>query len=784
MHPFNKTILAATIASLCSVSSVYAETEQTSNTQADLTVNVTDTRDDDLSTKQTLDADDIKDTPSSNGNLTDYLKDNPNVRFAGGDLDGFQGGEIKPVSVSIHGADSSQTAYMIDGVNVNNDLDPNNQLFDGAMQVNPQSQSEQAYFLDANLLSGVTVYSSDVPAQFGGFTGGTVVAETRQYAGEDKVRLSYRTTQSDWAEMKVDPNAKAVVEKASPKGIDSTFQPVYKKEFFSISAEQAITDDIGMVIGFSRRDSDIQQSRLLNPQGKTDKQNHTRRSDNFLANVNWVPSTARSVELGLRLSDYNEGKYYETNVNGDVTDSHLGYGSTLTWNEQLGKGRLSVTAAYDKFQDERESSSNDATVYVDAMSSFSYEEGGYGDSQLTQENTTFKVDYSLDRLALGSTFHAISFGAEYRKTDYEFNRDYDVTQRMVMDFGGGFTYDETKTLNAGKVNTGYQNYAFYVEDKIKWGSVSIRPGVRVDRDDFLENTNIAPRLATRWQILPDTRLNFGLNRYYGRSFAAMKLAGEVSELNKDETRNYESLNSLDTSYSDELSFGVTQNVGNFVVAANYVLRDHQKRIMTEEKDVAGKTVTYYSNGHDYKVDTYTLQVSNIKPWVLGPTLWTTTLAADWLTTDRADLNKSFVPNELVFLDGKLMKRSEMEQEVNSSSEEWVLRLGLDMNIPSYDLLWANKVYVKAPVKGYKHVTDDGPDKRSMYASYNYGTHTQWDTRIRYQPNLFGTHSAYLQLDVLNVLNQVRQSGVIRGDDGDYGIYSPGREFWLELGYEF
>ncbi|MGF1817444.1 TonB-dependent receptor plug domain-containing protein, partial [Vibrio splendidus] len=612
MHPFNKTILAATIASLCSVSSVYAETEQTSNTQADLTVNVTDTRDDDLSTKQTLDADDIKDTPSSNGNLTDYLKDNPNVRFAGGDLDGFQGGEIKPASVSIHGADSSQTSYVIDGVNVNNDLDPNSQLFDGTMQVNPQSQSEQAYFLDANLLSGVTVYSSDVPAQFGGFTGGTVVADTRQYTGEDKVRLSYRTTQSDWAEMRVDPNAKAVVEKASPNGIDSTFQPVYKKEFFSVSAEQAITDDIGMVIGFSRRDSDIQQSRLLNPQGKTDKQNHTRRSDNFLANVNWVPSTARSVELGLRLSDYDEGKYYASNVDGDVTDSHLGYGSTLTWNEQIGKGRLSVTAAYDKFQDERESSSNDATVYVDGMTYFSYEDGGYGDSQLTQENTTFKVDYNLDQLALGNTFHAVSFGAEYRKTDYEFNRDHDVTQRTVFDFGGGFTYDETKTSNAGKVNTDYQNYAFYVEDKIKWGSVSIRPGVRVERDDFLENTNIAPRLATRWQILPDTRLNFGLNRYYGRSFASMKLAGEVLELNKDETRNYESLNSLDTPYSDELSFGVTQNVGNFVAAANYVLRDYQKRIMTEEKDVAGKTVNYYSNGHDYKVDTYTLQVSNIK----------------------------------------------------------------------------------------------------------------------------------------------------------------------------
>lgn len=156
MHPFNKTLLAATIASLCSVSNVYAETEKTSEAEAELTVNVTDTREDELSTKQTLDADDIKDTPSSNGNLTDYLKDNPNVRFAGGDLDGLQGGEIKPSSISINGADPEQTAYLINGINVNNDIDPTGGLFDGSMAVNPNKSSEQAYFFDANLLSGIT----------------------------------------------------------------------------------------------------------------------------------------------------------------------------------------------------------------------------------------------------------------------------------------------------------------------------------------------------------------------------------------------------------------------------------------------------------------------------------------------------------------------------------------------------------------------------------------------------------------------------------------------------
>ena len=83
--------------------------------------------------RQTLDADDIKDTPSSNGNLTDYLKDNPNVRFAGGDLDGLQGGEIKPSSISINGADPEQTAYLINGININNDIDPTGGLFDGSL---------------------------------------------------------------------------------------------------------------------------------------------------------------------------------------------------------------------------------------------------------------------------------------------------------------------------------------------------------------------------------------------------------------------------------------------------------------------------------------------------------------------------------------------------------------------------------------------------------------------------------------------------------------------------
>lgn len=781
---FKKTILATTITSLCIVSNVYADPHPNSEkNSSDLTITITAAQDEDLSSKQSLDSEDIKNTPSSNGNLTDYLKDNPNVRFADSDQSGFTGGEIKPTSVSINGADTNQTAYLIDGINVNNDIDPSGELFDGSMSVNPNQSSEQAYFFDANMLSGVTVYSSDVPAKLGGFTGGAVSAETRQYSGENRVKLRYRTTQSDWSSMQVDDNAKNIVDKATPNGSDAEYQPEYKKNFFSIMAEQEITDDIGMVVGFSRRESDIQQSRKINPEGDIDKQAHTRLSDNFLANFNWTPTVDHSLEWGLRLSDYQEGKYYADNINGNVTDSHLAYGSTLRWNQYLGNGTLTATAAYDKFTDERDSSSNDAVVTIDLDTNANYEQGGYGNSQMTQENTNLMLDYVFDSFSLADTNHVFSLGTSYRKTKYKFNRDNNVTQQTIMTMGGWEMMNETKTVRKGTIGTQYQDYAFYAEDVIQWNNVTIRPGVRVDHDDYLENTNVAPRFVTHWQALQDTRLNFGLNRYYGRSFASMKLAGEVLKLNDDQTRRYETIDSLETPYADELSVGVNQNIGNFMLTAQYVLRDNQQRITVDREKIAGENVDSYSNGSNYKVDVYTLQVSNMTPWVVGPTQWNATLGADWLQTDRAALNKGTDPNQAVYLDGKLMSRSQMEQAVNSSEEEWIVRLGSDMSIPAIDVVWSNKVYIKAPVQGYDYITD-APDGTEMHTSYDFGTHTQWDTRMRWQPNLVGTHNAYVQLDVLNVLNKVRKKATMGTSSGDYGIYSPGREFWLELGYEF
>ncbi|VEH68720.1 TonB-dependent receptor, beta-barrel domain protein [Rodentibacter pneumotropicus] len=169
---------------------------------------------------------------------------------------------------------------------------------------------------------------------------------------------------------------------------------------------------------------------------------------------------------------------------------------------------------------------------------------------------------------------------------------------------------------------------------------------------------------------------------------------------------------------------------------------------------------------------------------LGKTYWTSTLGFDWLKTKRADMGRDLNPNEQVYLDSKLMTRRQMLNKINASTEDWIARLGVDMAIPDYHITWSNKVYMKAPIRSHEALDGDFGDNISRYRSYHYGRHTQWDSSIRWQPTIAGNHSVYLQVDILNVLNQTRKSHKPVSSSDEYGIYTPGREFWLEVGYKF
>lgn len=572
-------------------------------------------------------------------------------------------------------------------------------------------------------------------------------------------------------------------------------QPKYNKQTFNILAEKRLNDNLGMVFGYSRRTSSIEQNRLIgfdkdaNNKAQLDKQNHQRLSDNLLLNFNWTPQEKERIEFGLRYSNYKELKYFKENINNNVSDYHQALGSTLAWVHSFNSGVWTNTLAYDRFQDKRKSSSNSvettSVLNEDYDSLYNFEKGGYGNSHLTQDNLHFSTEYVMDPFYLASTEHSISIGGIYQATKYQFYRPQDVHSKVVQVILGANGSKPTElsdsTTSKGRVKTSYQNIAIYAEDLIKWRKFELRPGIRIERDDYLKNNNIAPRFVARYHPWDNTGFTVGLNRYYGRSFASLKLANGILKLNNDSTRQHQNFSSLKSPYADELSLSFDQNMGNFALKLGYIHRDNKNRIMLKKE----RAKSFYINGHNFGVDIYTFQLNNIEPWKLGKTYWTTSLGFDWLNTKRADVSNEFNPNEPVYLDGKLMTRSQMLQQVNSSTEDWIARLGIDMTIPDYNITWSNKVYMKAPIRSYEELDGDNGDGISRFRSYHYGRHTQWDSSIRWQPTIRGKHSVYMQVDILNVLNKTRKNKVTTISTSDeYGVYTPGREFWLEVGYQF
>ena len=753
-----------------------------------------------LSSVKTLSSDEISKTPTSNGNITDYLRSNPHIRYENSDQNGFQRGEIKPENISINGADPNQTAYFVDNVNINNDLAIDNSIFDGAMQVVPGISHTQAYFFHATMLSKVEVQDSNISASLGGFMGGAVIAKTKQYSGTDSIKLKYRTTNSSWAKMEAGDSVQKILKLVRPDDVGvAELQPKYNKQTFNILAEKRLNDNLGMVFGYSRRTSSIEQNRLIgfdkdaNNKAQLDKQNHQRLSDNLLLNFNWTPQEKERIEFGLRYSNYKELKYFKENINNNVSDYHQALGATLAWVHSFNSGVWTNTLAYDRFQDKRKSSSNsvETTSVLDENYDplYNFEKGGYGNSHLTQDNLHFSTEYVMDPFYLASTEHSISIGGIYQATKYQFYRPQDVHQKVtliMLDKDGNpiETPLSNSTTSKGRVKTTYQNIAIYAEDLIKWRKFELRPGIRIERDDYLKNNNIAPRFVARYHPWDETGFTLGLNRYYGRSFASLKLANGILKLNNDSTRQHQNFSSLKSPYADELSLSFDQNMGNFALKLGYIHRDNKNRIILKRESITGKRKTSYINGRPFGVDIYTFQLNNIEPWKLGKTYWTTSLGFDWLNTKRAD-GEEFDLNKLVSLDGKLMTYREMLRQVNSNTEDWIARLGIDMTVPDYDITWSNKVYMKAPIRRYDLINSDNDDDTPRYRSYHYGRHTQWDSSIRWQPTIRGKHSVYLQVDILNVLNKTRKNKVTTISTSDeYGVYTPGREFWLEVGYQF
>ena len=152
--------------------------------------------------------------------------------------------------VSISGSRFYDNNYTIDGISNNNPLDPASGTYRAAdkLQGHPQIQ-----YLNPQLIKQITVYNSNIPAEFGGFTGGQIDTQTINSTPDFWGKIHFRTTNDSWTKFHIDPLDYDDFENSN----SATMQPDFKKHDFGLTINTPLNADTGLITSYQQLSSEI-----------------------------------------------------------------------------------------------------------------------------------------------------------------------------------------------------------------------------------------------------------------------------------------------------------------------------------------------------------------------------------------------------------------------------------------------------------------------------------------------------------------------------------------------
>ncbi|MBI6203756.1 secretin and TonB N-terminal domain-containing protein [Providencia rettgeri] len=793
-----------------------------------------------MSAPQYVTSEEISQKNTGDGNITDLMKTNPAVQFANNDSNSMNQGEIKPSRISIHGSSSYQNAYRLDGVSFNNDFDPaDSGLGETATRL---SSSDQGIYIDSRLIDSMTVYDNNIPVEFGGFTGGTVEVNSRRWQGENSAHAYYRLTRSGWNNLFHD----------STQGIDTTkndtanparFQNRYDKNDFGGWFELGVSENSGLVFSASRRSSTIPMTVtggeafvLENNQiepifSDSGKKNQRRTSDNYFLKYSLDLSDKSSLDLSANYASYDSRLFSSSVSNSGYDSTHDGLGFTAVFKHQLDLGQFEITA---NTQDLKDNRSNDQK-YSLTVRAIEFDEdwnylgvternsGGLGDLESKQKSHGLKTVMRFNSLedSLGIT-HQPTLGAEINYTKGTYVRDHDYLRYTYSgnlikdDYNGSLT--NINRFKKGSYSADYTNYAIFLDDNIQYGNLTLRPGIRLDRDDFVNRTNIAPRLSGNYDVFGNgkTQIIAGANRYYGRSMLTYALYGAqnggmqncngsewdpcsliLENNNWDNQKDYEGIDSLKTPYNDELTVALQQEILSTTWRLQYVHREGYDEVRTRTKydtrDADKRSIRMYDNGGRSSHDTVTLSVNNSQPWEWADASHVMTASLTWQqsesNTPKDSGYNSFDPANKVNLnkvwyDGKIIDASKLPS--TSFNSPFKFNLELTSVWDDYDLTWYNRLQwwgARDQAVRYDNAYAVAPEYGQVrkYTKQHFSSKYTWDTRLGWKPEF--AHGFGFSVEVNNILNNKNVADRFVFEDRVLKSYDPGRQFWLQVNYD-
>ncbi|TLD94982.1 Plug domain-containing protein [Helicobacter saguini] len=201
----------------------------------------------------------IESNPSGNGDIGSLLRILPNVQFDNSQLSSNTPGEISPANISISGGLHYQNLFMLDGMNINNDLGAGYNNLAGGNRLNTGTAS-QGLAIDTSLLDSITLQDSNISASFGGFNGGVIEATTRRPTKKFGAKISYQITQGNATPKAISMTNYYLLDSNLQDFLISTSssnQPQFIKHLVKSSIESKINDNFGILAAFNTTQSFI-----------------------------------------------------------------------------------------------------------------------------------------------------------------------------------------------------------------------------------------------------------------------------------------------------------------------------------------------------------------------------------------------------------------------------------------------------------------------------------------------------------------------------------------------
>lgn len=796
-----------------------------------------------LPTVEKLDREMIVNMASINGDLTSQLKLNPNIQYSEDHLSSYTGGEIAPAEISIHGAKPYQNEILLDGVSIANDIDPGNKLITATPDLIPGSA--QSLAVDSSILCDIEVMDSNVSAEYGRFTGGVVtsrVCSARKKLG-GSVSVGY--TSSGWSELFIDPNRQQEFDQSS----NEKYQPRFRKWTYKSTLETRPREDWGLLISAVRKTSEIplQRSATSNQDSSISQEvTQRRKQDTLLLKTDYTPAgSPHKAELTMVYAPTANTYFIQNFRDGDFTIDGGGLNLSGRLDSRYDVVTLTNQLSYSRNQQSRRSDADTYRLWrwspeknwgdPAAAANPTSGEGAWGDIDQELKSVEYKFRSVFKPWTWGASRHRVTAGLEARRQQAEYARLKDLyyyyTQVSLPTTGAmsscqrddgsidavacstsptlvqgvGQYFRNLMIYHAGNFDLTSNTGAAYVEDDISWRTLTLRAGLRADRDSLTGNTSTAPRLKLGWQAADPLYLDLGLNRYYGRNLFAYALQEKIGTLKTTQnrtstltfgapttTRPENRLEDLRSPYDDEVTTGLTYD-GDLLagpLSLRFTRRNGHDQIVKVLKrgqaDCNSNQCYIYTNNGGSTAKDFTISWSNARAFKTGKVatrMWVAANKSDVTTnysTYASTAGSDVTDDTLINYDGKVIRYS--EKPADNYNRPWTLRIGAMSTIASQQLTISNILRVRG---GYQQIVENGTvihEGASIdnYEKTNLPRSTAIDTVVHWTPRVYRDQRLDVKLTIENLTNKKNQMTV----SDSYVAYERGRTFALEIGYAF